>query len=355
MKSTDIEINQEEILLLRKAVQLKFEAVSKLNKQKYRPLAVTWYRDSYDGLKESMADELKKLPKIPDSIVASPGVSFLLNLFKTKLEKETFRIYYLNACYLYAFGKIRAEYRADLEGKSTADSKSETPCSTHGLSDSIYKIKPATYDDIRKIFSIASTVYTGIDVIPYKTMLAWYEKNPCSFYVIVNEDGDVVGNIDILPLKEGTLRQFLDGDMIERQILDDSIWGIDEKENIDYLYVESVVNLAGKVALLELIRNISEIFMNFDCDVKSIKKVYCISASPQGQRLIERFGFKEYKNSSSRRDKHSVFETDMITVLQNATSFFSDNNQHTDDYQRLKKLLDSYSSSHQKVVSEPAG
>lgn len=247
------------------------------------------------------------------SYINVPGVSFWVKFFTANGEISC-RKSSINACYFYVFGKSYDEYCLSLKDTEVMENK--------------YHILPATFEDIRKIFTIASTVYQGLDVIPLETMLTWYGKNPLCFYVIKNMYDEVVGNIDILPLTENCVQRFINGEMIEREIQKNDIIGIENKKDIEFLYIESLVSLGGFVALSELLQNIPMLLMNFGFEIKNIKKIYCISASKRGQDLIEKLGFTKIKSAEERMDGHDLFAHDIKELILAIANLFK----HKFDY-----------------------
>ncbi|GAB4009236.1 hypothetical protein GCM10028808_17200 [Spirosoma migulaei] len=307
-----LKIDAKEKAFIRAAVLRKYHEFQQDMPLTYNEINGSTFKPAYTGLVISFDIELSiylKDNKIPKSILGSPKESFFVKLFD-KNDYMNCRISNLNACYLYAFRKTREAYI------NNRDTNKES------VFQDIYDIRLAQYDDIRKIYNIACTIYGGLDVMPYKTLISWYEKNPCSFYVIIDEDNEVVGNINILPLKEETLKSFLEGRLLERDITEEGIWGTAEKEYINYLYIESVVNLGGKEATKELLKKIPTIITNFGCSHDSIKKLYCMSVSRQGQRLIKRLGFKEIVSVKLRRDGHTIFEAELMDVLHNVYKIY---------------------------------
>lgn len=106
-----------------------------------------------------------------------------------------------------------------------------------------YQVESATITDLFIICGLAKKVYSGIDVIPLEIMKEWFLKNPNGFTVIKNNRGKICGNLDILPLKDNVLRQFIEGKIIERDFSADDIYSPKESDEIEHLYVESFVSV----------------------------------------------------------------------------------------------------------------
>lgn len=321
---SNISLPFEELLFLRNSVLETYGKVWNSSNPSQFPILITnTYKHNYEALIESFKISLSRLlidPKIPKNAINIPSESFWVRFF-TATDGYSCRKANLNACYLYAFNKTYDEYGMT---KNRSYSESE-------ILETKHHVRNASYEDIRKIFIIASSVYQGIDVIPMETMLMWYEKNPLCFHVVINEYDEVVGNIDILPLTRECTKKFLEGSIIEREIQSRDIVGLEDKNRIEYLYIESLVSLGGVNALSELLRFIPYVLMDFGLDISNIKKIYCISASKRGQALIEKLGFKKIKSSEERKDKHDLFEHDIKELILAVVDIFK----HKTDYSKV--------------------
>lgn len=198
-----------------------------------------------------------------------------------------------------------------------------------------YTVSAATEEDIRWAADTARRVYSGLDVIPIKLMVEWFNANPTGFSIIKDRDGHRCGNIDILPLKPDTLARFLRGELIEREIRGDSIFCGDESDKIDSLYIESFVALTegdkgNPLAAYKCIMHSPELIRRI-CNPSQIKKVYAIGASQSGIRLMKELGFDRIKYENERRDRHQVFSISFPNMSMNITS-------HAEGKDRLELL-----------------
>lgn len=188
-----------------------------------------------------------------------------------------------------------------------------------------YIIDPATPEDIEWIAQLEAEVYSRTDAIPVQILREWYKANPSGFFVIRMKDnsssGRRIGHLDILPLRPQTLRQFLDGEIVERDIRGDCLYPIAEKDSITDLYVESIIirplkGYSGATAITCLLSNFLPIAKNM-CNIHNIKHVYAISASDSGTRLMQHLGFEVQKPADSRKDRHNLFIGRFATIAEN--------------------------------------
>ena len=177
-----------------------------------------------------------------------------------------------------------------------------------------FTISAATEEDIRWAASMTRRVYSGLDVIPTKLMLEWFEANPTGFFIIKDRDGHRCGNLDCLPLKPDTLAHLLRGEMIEREIRGDSLFRPQESERIDSLYIESLVALRSPLAAYKAIMNLPRLVARI-CAPGQIKKIYAAGASQNGIRLMKHLGFDRIECDTPKRDGHQVFAVSFVDLV----------------------------------------
>lgn len=152
-----------------------------------------------------------------------------------------------------------------------------------------YTLDPATADDIKWAAGYAREVYEGDDVMPAAVMLDWHAANPNGFFVI-KADGEPIGNLDILPLRPETLSQFENGKLLERHIAGTDLYTPSETDQITDLYVESLV-CNNSIAVAIVLSHFESLVRRI-CNPGTVKRILAIAASPDGQNLLKRLGFK---------------------------------------------------------------
>jgi len=183
-----------------------------------------------------------------------------------------------------------------------------------------YVVRTATEHDIVWIANLEQKWFHQ-DAVPKDRLIEWHKANPNAFFVIEDKAGDKVGHMDILPIRPGTLNQFLDGQITEKEILGDCLYTPSEKGAVKALYVESLIidvpnihhrGLALHSLLLEFNRLISEV-----SDPNNIETLYAMAATSQGARIISEFGFSVVKNAKERPDHHDVYAVKFATLKEN--------------------------------------
>jgi hypothetical protein len=173
-------------------------------------------------------------------------------------------------------------------------------------------------NDVKWAAKQAVMVYGGYDVIPERVMLDWFTANKNGFYVVKRGDDANVGNLDILPLKPNTMKRFLSGELLEREMLGDCIFGPDEKAKVKNIYIESLVvpkhlfddDTSNSFALYAVIERLAECILNL-CEPEAAEKgeikVYALSANPKVARHLAEMGFDIVSRKDKRRDGHDLY------------------------------------------------
>jgi hypothetical protein len=179
-----------------------------------------------------------------------------------------------------------------------------------------YHVAQATREDIAWAAALAERTYGGNDIIPEETMADWWSVSPTGFSILF-KDGKRVGNLDVLPLRRGEVREaFLAGRIIERKLRGIDLYRPAERESIDVLYVESIVIDADRngVATRRMLEAFQEIARRL-CSPHQACKVYAISASTEGEGLLQPLGFTTVGTPDERRDKHQLWTAPLPLVL----------------------------------------
>jgi hypothetical protein len=186
------------------------------------------------------------------------------------------------------------------------------------LSELHYNIVPSSLNDVKWAAKQAAMVYGGYDVIPEKVMLAWFRANKNGFFVVKRGDETNVGNLDILPLKPNTMQEFISGELLEKEILGDCLFGPNEKASVRDIYIESLAvpkhlfddKTSNSFALYAVIENLAECILGL-CEQDIVErgdvKVYALSANPTVALHLTDMGFEIVSHKDNRRDGHDLY------------------------------------------------
>jgi hypothetical protein len=175
-----------------------------------------------------------------------------------------------------------------------------------------YKIEATTPDEIGLIAKLEAEMYSSRDAVPEDILRAWYSQNPNGFSTIKYK-GQVIGHVDLLPLKSNVLGRFRDGVITEQEIRGSDLFSAEESELVRTVYVESVA-LAGsngltraqavKHVLLNAIDLVSRVG-----DPQRIENIFAVAATSSGKRFLKALGFSIVSSAQDRRDQHDLYAT----------------------------------------------
>ena len=191
-----------------------------------------------------------------------------------------------------------------------------------------YSIEPATSDEIDWIADLEAQVYPSEDAVPAHILKEWHACNPTGFSVVRMGNGQKIGHMDILPLKPITLKVFLDGNIMERDIRGDSLYTPSESNHIRDLYVESIIvlppkGLSNAPAILCLLSGFIPLVKRI-CDPNRVETIYAIAASASGESLLRHLGFDQVKGGQNRKDQHDVFAVKFERLASNIAKICGD-------------------------------
>lgn len=164
-----------------------------------------------------------------------------------------------------------------------------------------FRFEVATENDISAIRAINYLAYRERypDDFPisYATCLVWMKKNPRTFFVSRDQDGNVRGSAILLPVSNNLIEQFIHDEVEPDDIPEKEIEEYLPGASIDNLYVLSLVadpsfsERIKKVCGRNLIQGIAEFFIGLGDEGVEIETVTARSFLPDGIRLLQRIGF----------------------------------------------------------------
>lgn len=178
--------------------------------------------------------------------------------------------------------------------------------------------RPATPDDLDWIFRLQIDAYTAQHAVARKKLAQWYGSNPDGFS-IVTMNGRRIGHLTIIPLRPNVLESFADGTILEQNILEDHLYGRDERHLIRDLYVESIILDSPKgrsappfAAFAYLARDFIPL-MSRICEPAQLENIYALAASGRGERFMKGLGFVPV-NGQERADQRSLYVAEFGSV-----------------------------------------
>lgn len=101
-------------------------------------------------------------------------------------------------------------------------------------------LRRATEADMPVIVDISARVFDAHTIPPLDVRLGWLRKNPDTFHVLVNQQGQVAAYSSVLPLLPGTIERFIHGKIDAEDIAPEDVEVYAPGKPL-YLYVMSLV------------------------------------------------------------------------------------------------------------------
>lgn len=188
-------------------------------------------------------------------------------------------------------------------------------------------LRPAKLEDIKWMADLQARTYNERDAVPEDILRAWFQTNPNGFSIMELEDEEMIGHIDILPLRPAAVALLLNGKEMESSITPEMLYRPEEAARIEVIYIESIIvkdqyrELQLK-ALLALLTNFNSLVSRL-CDVERVREVYEIPMSEKGERLIQQLGFRLVGPADERIDKHPLYVATLKDIRSNIETMLS--------------------------------
>ena len=182
---------------------------------------------------------------------------------------------------------------------------------------SSYEINIATDKDIPWIAKLEKKHYSHRHRIPEETLNNWFRANKNCFTLILKKTDDEnldnrIGYVTLLPLKQDTLNDIINGKKTSKDIQFDGILSFNKKEYITSIFVESITldhedRDSNGVILRFILSNIYKIFSNI-CNYKLSTKIYILPSDTNKQESLRCCGFRSCGDASTRKDRLPLYE-----------------------------------------------
>jgi hypothetical protein len=150
------------------------------------------------------------------------------------------------------------------------------------------------------------------DIIPFKTALAWRERNK-DICMQVSEGKDILGWTAFLPLEEQLILELLEGKRKEKDIPPEAIKKWSDDQISVYIFSLELLPTSDEIRdikasaflLRKTIKWALKLIEQYD-----IRKWYGIAHNTQGQVILEKLGFKQM--DSLARSKRNVYKLETM-------------------------------------------
>jgi len=172
-------------------------------------------------------------------------------------------------------------------------------------------IGPASPDEIKTVVELDQQYFHPADIVSEEVFRTWQCKNNSVFTVIRSDEG-VAGYYAVLPLTTKALDSLVRGSLIHKDIKSKHILSKKKASKPEALYLFSIVmkNRYSKSTSL-LLRHL-ENYLKSLYGSGSLKKIYAIGATPEGEHLLRRYNFQKIREGVERADGHSLYLKDLL-------------------------------------------
>jgi len=181
---------------------------------------------------------------------------------------------------------------------------------------------------LAQVHDLASIIY-GDDVtaIPFEQYEQWLTINCNILACLIDRNHRALGYFDVLPLRDSFAREFIEGTVGELDIRGIHILPPNEARRCQYLYLAGFavadpgtsVGSRHASCLLWALRRYLEFFYQFDN-----KHLLAVGATPEGERVLQRFNFQLAQVGRLRKDKYAIYAARLSSRLIQSASTVPD-------------------------------
>jgi hypothetical protein len=174
-------------------------------------------------------------------------------------------------------------------------------------------LKKAEFEDIVRIYEFALDRYEDCQLNGPDIKGPWWEKNNNIFYVIKDNLGKVIANINLLPLKPMAYKKIAQGIIEEKDIKPDDLFSYEERSEVRHIYVEGF-NCSKTGHFDKIIRFFPEIMKRL-CTADKDVLIGAIGGTEAGESNMTSFGFDILTKAKDRLDECDFFEVSYHKLL----------------------------------------
>lgn len=173
--------------------------------------------------------------------------------------------------------------------------------------DEIGYFKSPVESDFDQIYMLDKLVFKPEDLIQKEVFIQWFQANNMTFtvFVVANE---VIGYYSMLPLRQSTLRKFLNGTISEIDFTKSDILGQQEAKNSRSIYFFSIVidKRFSHRGFQLLQKAVDE--LRSRSTYPYLESIYATASTSDGIRILRKSGFFKSADASARKDKHDLYQ-----------------------------------------------
>lgn len=160
--------------------------------------------------------------------------------------------------------------------------------------------------------------FFGKRAVPRDVLGEWFKWNSSGFFVFRDGEDKRIGFMTMLPLSETAQRRFVRGEIGTTQIAPEDLYTLDERREVQHVYVQSLVfdkeSGATWIWLRQVLRDIHRLFSTI-CHPERLKQVLALARSERGAVLLDDLGFTVKTGAGDRRDRTDLFSIHPVKLF----------------------------------------
>jgi len=170
------------------------------------------------------------------------------------------------------------------------------------------KIKLARLNDIMLIAELARRVYP-CPINDFEKKRVWFEKNQNIFIVCIDEYGELLANMNLLPLSTDFYRKLKSGAVYEDEITAADIFEVAKKNEVECVYIEGYASISTDVQR-QFRRRFAKMLSGIADDKNEDLTICSFGGSPKWDQLMKKYKFEQTGWAVDRKTgvKYPFFE-----------------------------------------------
>jgi hypothetical protein len=170
---------------------------------------------------------------------------------------------------------------------------------------------PCSYEQFKIANKIANSSFGKKDALSFQAINVWRKRNPLILSLFYDEKNRVKGYFDVFPLTEKFELKLREGRLTEKDIVFDSMLSPKNMYYSKVIYIGGIAVINpdtydGKKNGILMLRALFKYLTTFYY-LKDSVTVCATAATKCGEHLLQRLGFKVYKEGKFRNDKHDYY------------------------------------------------
>lgn len=210
----------------------------------------------------------------------------------------------------YSAYDLSLQKRISIEAKEVVDRlitdfRNQSNVPKIAFSDLLSFVEIAKEEDIEKIYKNAQNRYK-CPINGPEIKLPWWRMNNNIFYVIKDNQDQVISNMNLLPLRENCYKKLKQGIIKENEISADDVYTLDQIDDVKHIYVEGFC-CTKEYHVIHFIRSFFEI-LSCIANTNNEIVVGAVAGSSDGSDLMKGLGFKVTTFAKFRNDNMDFYE-----------------------------------------------